>query len=60
MTLDEAIHEQQLRLIDPRHICDRCTELFEKECGYRGCWMGWHLDGKQHPEKALCEIETEK
>jgi hypothetical protein len=47
----------QLRLLDIRHICDRCTDLFEQECGYRGCWMGWHIDGKQHPEKALCKTQ---
>jgi hypothetical protein len=53
------IPEQQLRLFDTRDLCDRCTELFEKECGYKGCWMGWHTDGKKHPEKALCEKKVQ-
>jgi len=53
------IPTQQLRLFDTRNICDRCTDLFEQECGYKGCWMGWHIDGKKHPEKALCQKEKE-
>jgi len=46
----------QLRLFD---ICDQCTALFEQECGYIGCWMGWHHDGR-HPEKALCVLVNAK
>ena len=57
MTINET--PKQLPLFDIRHICDICTELFERECGYKGCWMGWHSDGKQHPEKALCQQPSE-
>ena len=51
---------KQLRLFDTRHICEQCTELFEKECGYKGCWLGWHSDGRQHPENALCKLEEQQ
>ena len=45
-------------LIDIRTRCEQCSDAFEAECGYRGCWLGYHPDGHQHPEKAFCTNTT--
>ena len=60
MTLDEA-KPIQLILFDPRHICDRCTEIMNRRYGYYCCPLGFNpYIYHPNPKEALCQLERKE